>query len=93
MPLAPPELRRLVRDDLDLIQKRHNGKLPRVAAETPQVDIEVEERPASPVPAERFGLLQALLAYLLARCGEDAHVVIPATECGVDQGLHALFLP
>ena len=28
VPLAPPELRRLVRDDLDLVQKRHNGKLP-----------------------------------------------------------------
>ena len=34
VPLAPPELRRLVRDDLDLVQKRHNGKVPRVAAET-----------------------------------------------------------
>jgi predicted DNA-binding transcriptional regulator YafY len=80
VPLAPPELRRLVRDDLDLVQKRHNGKLPRVAAETALVDTEAEERPASPVPPERFGLLQALLAYLLARCGEDAQAVIPAAD-------------
>ena len=28
------------------------------------------ERPAGPVAPERFGLLQALLAYLLARCGD-----------------------
>jgi proteasome accessory factor BC len=80
VPLAPPELRRLVRDDLDLVQKRHDGKLPRVAAETALVDTEAEERPASPVPPERFGLLQALLAYLLARCGEDAQAIIPAAD-------------
>jgi proteasome accessory factor C len=80
VPLAPPELRRLVRDDLDLVHKRHEGKLPRVAAETAQADVETEERPASPVPPERFGLLQALLAYLLARCGEDTQAVIPAAD-------------
>ena len=81
VPLAPPELRRLVRDDLDLVQKRHNGKVPRVAAETPEAEAEAEERPASPaVPPERFGLLQALLAYLLARCGEETRVVIPAAD-------------
>ena len=79
VPLAPPELRRLVRDDLDA-QKRHNGRLPKVAAETAEVDAEAEERPASPVPPERFGLLQALLAYLLARCGEDTQAIIPATD-------------
>ena len=32
------------------------------------------------MPPERFGLLQALLAYLLARCGEDAQAVIPAAD-------------
>ncbi len=80
VPLAPPELRRLVRDDLDLVHKRHDGKLPKVAAEAAMADVEAEERPASPVPPERFGLLQALLAYLLARCGEDTRVVIPAAD-------------
>ncbi|MEP6908972.1 MAG: WYL domain-containing protein [Actinomycetota bacterium] len=80
IPLAPPELRHLVRDDLDLVQKRHDGKPPRVAAETAKVDTEAEERPASPVPPERFGLLQALLAYLLARCGEDTTAIIPAAD-------------
>src|SRR5439155_12768926 len=40
------------------------------------------ERPASPVPPERFGLLQALLAYLLDRCGDEAEATIPAVEIG-----------
>ncbi len=80
VPLAPPELRHLVRDDLDLVHKRHDGKPPKVAAEAAIADVEAEERPASPVPPERFGLLQALLAYLLARCGEDTSAVIPAAD-------------
>ena len=33
-----------------------------------------------PVVPERFGLLQALLAYLLARCGDEPSAVIPARE-------------
>jgi proteasome accessory factor BC len=80
VPLAPPELRRLVRADLDLVQKRHEGRLPRIAGEAAQVVAEAEERPASPVPPERFGLLQALLAYLLDRCGDDTQAVIPASD-------------
>ena len=80
VPLAPPDLRRLVRGDLDLVQKRHEGRLPRIASEALQADAEAEERPASPVPPERFGLLQALLAYLLDRCGDDTHAVIPASD-------------
>jgi len=80
VPVAPPELRRLVRADLDLVQKRHGGKLPRVAAEAAETETEAEERPASPVPPERFGLLQALLAHLLDRCGDESQAVIPAAE-------------
>ena len=80
VPLAPPELRRQVRADLDLVQKRHEGRLPRVAAEAAAVVVEAEERPASPVPPERFGLLQALLAYLLDRCGDNTQAVIPAAD-------------
>ena len=80
IPVAPPELRRLMRADLELVQKRHGEKLPKVAAEAKTTDIEIEERPASPVPPERFGLLQALLAYLLDRCGEENEAVIPAAE-------------
>jgi proteasome accessory factor BC len=80
VPLAPPELRRLVRADLDLVHKRHEGRLPRIAAEAAETVAEAEERPASPVPPERFGLLQALLAYLLDRCGDDTRAVLPASD-------------
>jgi len=80
LPLAPPELRRQVRADLDLVQKRHEGRSPRVAAEAAEEVAEAEARPASPVPPERFGLLQALLAYLLDRCGDDTRAVIPAAD-------------
>src|SRR5204863_402571 len=38
------------------------------------------ERPAGPVVPERFAVLQALLAYLLAACGEENDAVIPAAE-------------
>ncbi len=80
VPLAPPELRRQVRADLKLVQERHEGKLPKVAAAAKVTGLEPEERPASPVPPERFGLLQALLAYLLDRCGDEAEATIPADE-------------
>ena len=36
--------------------------------------------PAGPVAPERFGVLQSLLAYLLAACGEEREAVIPARE-------------
>jgi proteasome accessory factor C len=38
------------------------------------------ERPAGPVVPERFAVLQALLAYLLAACGDGRDAVIPAHE-------------
>jgi proteasome accessory factor C len=80
IPVSPPELRRLVRADLKRVQEQHEGKPPKVAAEAMPADGEPEERPASPVPPERFALLQALLAYLLDRCGENSEAVIPASE-------------
>jgi proteasome accessory factor C len=38
------------------------------------------ERPAGPVAPERFAVLQSLLAYLLAACGEGKEAVIPVGE-------------
>ena len=38
------------------------------------------DRPPGPVAPERFGVLQSLLAYLLAACGEEREAVIPARE-------------
>jgi proteasome accessory factor C len=81
IPVSPPELRRQVRADLDLVNERHSSKPPRIAAEAAQAAAEEEEeRPASPVPPERFGLLQSLLAYLLDRCGDNTQAVIPASD-------------
>ncbi len=81
VPVSPPELGREVQAGLKLVQERHEGDPPKVAAaaEVPDTD-EANERPASPVPPERFGLLQALLAYLLDACGDDSSAVIPAAD-------------
>ena len=58
-----------------------SGKPPKLAAEAAEAAADTEEeRPASPVPPERFGLLQSLLAYLLDRCGDDTQAVIPASD-------------
>ncbi len=43
-------------------------------------DEEAIERPVGPVAPERFAVLQALLAHLLARCGDGIRAVIPAEE-------------
>src|SRR6478672_1396064 len=81
IPLSPPELRRQVRADLDLVYERHSDKTPKLAAEAVGAVADTDdERPASPVPPERFGLLQSLLAYLLDRCGDNTRAVIPASD-------------
>jgi proteasome accessory factor BC len=79
VPVSPPALRREVHAGLKLVQARHEGDLPRVAEEAAPEAVE-EERPASPVPPERFALLQALLAYLLDACGEESEAVIRAHD-------------
>jgi predicted DNA-binding transcriptional regulator YafY len=40
----------------------------------------VERQPAGPVAPERFGVLQALLAHLLAACGDDKRAMLDANE-------------
>jgi proteasome accessory factor BC len=80
VPLSPPELRRSVKAALDLVRERHEADPPQLAKEKKRDELEPLERPGSPVAPERFGLLQALLAYLLDRCGEDASADIPAAE-------------
>ncbi|MBD0317695.1 MAG: WYL domain-containing protein [Thermoleophilia bacterium] len=81
-PLAPPELVDKVERSLELVARRHEGRPPRPAQ---VVDAEEDgappgERLAGPVAPERFAVLQALLAYLLARCGDEPRIAIPATE-------------
>jgi predicted DNA-binding transcriptional regulator YafY len=80
LPQAPDELRREVARSLRLVRERHEGEPKRLAAETAGIVEEVIDRPAAPVHPERFAVLQALLAYLLDRCGEDSQAEFPAQE-------------
>ena len=79
-PLEPADLRREVADSLRRVRTIHEGRpqaRPRVHRARAGC---AAERSSGPVTPERFGLLQALLAYLLAACGEDKDAVIPAAD-------------
>jgi proteasome accessory factor C len=81
VPLEPPELRELVVGGLAAARDAHEREPRAVAAETPAVDPGlVIERTPSPVAPERFAILQSLLAFLLAACGEEKEGTIPAAE-------------
>jgi proteasome accessory factor BC len=80
VPQAPDELRKEVARGLRLVRERHEGKPEELAGETAKLVEEAVERPAAPVAPERFAVLQALLAYLLDRCGEDSQAEFPAQE-------------
>jgi proteasome accessory factor C len=81
VPLEPDELRRETAASLALVRERHGGQPPALATEVAPPERDgVGERREGPVAPERFGLLQALLAYLLDRCGEDRDAEIPADE-------------
>ena len=80
VPHSPPELRRSVKAALELVRERHEADPPALAKEKKRAALEPLERPGSPVAPERFGLLQALLAYLLDRCGENTSADMPAAE-------------
>jgi predicted DNA-binding transcriptional regulator YafY len=81
IPVEPDALRREVAQALRTVRERHVSAPPKLAAEAPATRIDtVGERPAGPVVPERFAVLQALLAYLLAACGEERDAVIAARE-------------
>jgi proteasome accessory factor C len=80
LPQAPDELRREVARGLRLVRERHEGQPGRLAAESDGRVEEAAERPAAPVAPERFAVLQALLAYLLDRCGENSEAEFPAQD-------------
>jgi predicted DNA-binding transcriptional regulator YafY len=81
VPLEPPALRREVAAALRAIRDLHKGAPADPARETvAKSPDEAGERPAGPVAPERFAVLQALLAHLLAACGDDREAVIPAAE-------------
>jgi predicted DNA-binding transcriptional regulator YafY len=81
-PLEPAELRREVAESLRRVRAIHEGEPSKPARESTaarEADGMVE-RSSGPVTPERFGLLQALLAYLLAACGDEREATIPANE-------------
>jgi proteasome accessory factor C len=81
VPLEPSELRRLVVEGARAARIAHEGPAPTPAAEVAAAEVDGSaERPAGPVAPERFGVLQSLLAYLLAACGEEREATIPAHE-------------
>ncbi len=80
VPVEPPELRRIVARGLRRVISGHTDAPPTAAALKPRGAEDVPERPAGPVNPERFGVLQALLAYLLAACGEEPQAVIQASD-------------
>jgi proteasome accessory factor C len=81
VPLEPDELRREVAAALRRVREAHEGPPPRPARESPVRGVDgTLERPAGPVAPERFAVLQALLAFLLAKCGEATEAEIPVSE-------------
>ena len=81
VPTAPDALRREVARSLRAIRDAHAGAPAEPAAEAaPREPDGAPERPAGPVAPERFAVLQALLAYLLAACGDGREAEIPAHE-------------
>jgi proteasome accessory factor BC len=80
-PVAPDELRREVLASLERTRRRHEGPPPELAPPAEEAAANgTAERPAGPVAPERFGVLQALLAYLLAACGEGRRAEVDAAE-------------
>lgn len=81
VPLEPDELRREVAAALRRVRDAHAGAAPEPPREAPQRRGEDPvERPAGPVAPERFAVLQSLLAFLLAACGEGKDASIRAEE-------------
>ncbi len=65
---------------LDRVLEKHDGEPTKPPRPKALPDAEQLERPAGPLAPERFGVLQALLAHLLARCGDETRATIPAEE-------------
>jgi proteasome accessory factor C len=81
VPLEPSELRRITVEGARAARHAHEDAPPTVAAEQIRpVGDGVADRSAGPVAPERFGVLQSLLAYLLAACGDESEALIPTAE-------------
>src|SRR6476646_1826489 len=80
VPREPDDLRREVAESLRRVRDRHQGVPSKPAREVTSRQEDAVERTSEPVTPQRFELLQALLAYLLAACGEDTAAIVPAAE-------------
>ncbi len=81
IPLEPEELRDAVAEGLSRLVEAHAGDAPQPASrKRSDPRHPLPERPTGPVAPERFGLLQALLAHLLAACGDERSAVLDAEE-------------
>jgi proteasome accessory factor C len=79
-PLSPPELVDEVQAGLERVLERHEGEPTAPPRSKARPEAQPLERPVGPLAPERFGVLQALLAHLLARCGDEPRARIPAQE-------------
>jgi proteasome accessory factor C len=80
VPLEPAELRAACAEGLQRVREAHEGEPPKLARVKNVATADAAERPAPPVAPERFAVLQALLAYLLAACGENREAELGANE-------------
>jgi proteasome accessory factor C len=84
-PIAPQPLVDDVRASLERIAKDHEKRAPKLPAALPALDLDGTDqprrrKPASPVSAEQFAKLQAMMSDLLACCGADRSGTIPTAE-------------
>ncbi|MDX6535904.1 MAG: proteasome accessory factor, partial [Gaiellales bacterium] len=80
-PLSPPELVERVASALERVAADHEGEPQPHAVPLELVDrASAPERGESPVTPERFAVLQAMLADVLAACGEQNDANIDAAE-------------
>jgi proteasome accessory factor BC len=81
VPLEPDELVESVQDALEALAEAHAGEAPGTAGPKRSYARQpLPERPTGPVAPERFGVLQALLAHLLAACGEERSTTLDSAE-------------
>src|SRR6185312_12996316 len=83
VPVEPAELVDSVADDLRMVAEAHSAPartLPGAAKPSRAPEPSLQARGPSAVAPERFALLQALLAFLLARCGEGSSARVEAAE-------------
>jgi predicted DNA-binding transcriptional regulator YafY len=79
-PLSPPGLVDEVAAGLERVLARHEGAPTKPPRPKARAEAQALDRPVGPLAPERFGVLQALLAHLLAACGDDTRATIPAQE-------------